>query len=76
MTMNPLNARRIGMISFDEPYGVFDEETHSYGFAWNPTPRELIQKQVAEAITNDREGKIRQALIELGWTPPAEEVSP
>lgn len=31
---------------------------------------EQVRRQVADAIANDTEGKVRQALIELGWTPP------
>jgi hypothetical protein len=29
-----------------------------------------VLAQVVKAIAEDREGKIRQALISLGWTPP------
>lgn len=31
---------------------------------------EQVRRQVSEAIARDTEGKVRQALIELGWTPP------
>lgn len=37
---------------------------------WEPTPLEVITKQVADKIAADREGKFRAALISLGWTPP------
>ena len=39
---------------------------------WTPTPQEIITKQVIDKIAGDREGKFRQALIDLGWTPPVE----
>lgn len=38
---------------------------------WTPTPQEEITRQVANAIITDRDGKVRQALIDLGWTPPS-----
>lgn len=43
-----------------------------HGLCWQPTPVEIIAGQVAEAIARDRDGNIRQALIDLGWTPPKE----
>ena len=33
---------------------------------------EQVRRQVADAIARDTDGKVRQALIELGWTPPPE----
>lgn len=56
------------MIRFDKPEYVIDNDAHL--IRWNPTPAQVIARQVAESIANDREGKIRQALIDLGWTPP------
>lgn len=36
------------------------------------TPQQEIMKQVSDRLANDTEGKFRQALIDLGWTPPAD----
>jgi len=60
-------------ITYDTPYVAFNENGKVYEVRWTPTPREVIAKQVAEMIAADREGKIRQALIDLGWTPPPEQ---
>lgn len=57
---------------FDQPYTYQDTEDFNYRMAWHPTPQEIITKQVFDAISRDREGKVRQALIDLGWTPPDE----
>ena len=54
---------------YDYPFADVGE----YGqpvIRWTPTPAEVIAKQIAEKIANDREGKLRKALIDLGWTPP------
>lgn len=59
---------------YDTPHVIFDEATKSHHIEWTPTPMDLIRKQVMETIAADRDGKIRQALIELGWTPPKDEV--
>lgn len=56
-------------IRFDTPEFLLKDGQPCMG--WTPTPQELVTKQVAEAIAKDREGKVRQALIDLGWTPPA-----
>ena len=37
------------------------------------SPMEEIRRKVLEAIADDHEGKVRQTLIELGWSPPREE---
>jgi hypothetical protein len=58
---------------YDTPELRSDEDTKQHKLEWLPTPQELITKQVAYAIAQDREGKIRRALIELGWTPPSED---
>lgn len=34
------------------------------------SPIEEIRKQVMAHIAADKEGKFRQVLIDLGWTPP------
>jgi hypothetical protein len=34
------------------------------------TPQEIIRRQLVEKLAADKEGKIRAALIDLGWTPP------
>lgn len=31
---------------------------------------QAVAKQISEILSNDKEGMIRQALIDLGWTPP------
>lgn len=36
------------------------------------TPKDRVMALVAQAIQEDTQGKIREALIELGWTPPAQ----
>lgn len=55
---------------YDTPHVVFDETTKSHSLQWTPTPMDIIRRQVTDMIAADREGKVRQALIELGWTPP------
>lgn len=52
----------------------FDEKLMNYklDFSDQLTPYELVLKQVSEAIVFDQEGKVKRALIELGWTPPSE----
>jgi hypothetical protein len=60
-------------LTYDTPELVFNEVTKSYELRWTPTPREVIARQVAEMIATDREGKLREALIALGWTPPERE---
>lgn len=54
---------------------IHDPKTGSYRLDYSDelTPMEQVRKQVMAAIIADKEGKIRQALIELGWTPPPEE---
>jgi hypothetical protein len=53
---------------YDSPFLVENDDGHF--LRWHPTPIEIIAKQVRDAISADREGKFRQALISLGWTPP------
>lgn len=55
---------------YDSPFHDLDDESKGHFLKWTPTPSQLIAKQVAEMIASDHEGKIRQALIDLGWTPP------
>ncbi|MDF1778759.1 MAG: hypothetical protein P1V13_22275 [Rhizobiaceae bacterium] len=38
--------------------------------SWTPVSAREMERQVAEAIAIDRDNKIRQSLIALGWTPP------
>lgn len=57
------------MIRFDDPVETLDEAGQPV-LRWNPTPYDVVRRQVAEAIAADRDGKVRAALIELGWTPP------
>jgi hypothetical protein len=42
---------------------------HVLDFSDEIIPLDEIRRQVAEAIVNDREGKLKQVLIELGWSP-------
>jgi hypothetical protein len=59
-------------LTYDTPELFFNEATKSHELRWTPTPSQVIAKQVAEMIAADREGKVREALIALGWTPPPE----
>lgn len=54
--------------SFYTPFAFEKDRGHYLGF--NAPPQQELTRQVAEAIAADRDGKIRQALIDLGWTPP------
>ena len=45
---------------------------HGHKIGFTPTPYEMIFKQVADRLAADNEHKFHKALIELGWTPPAE----
>lgn len=38
-------------------------------------PLEKVVADLQMAFALDREGKIRQALIDMGWTPPPEDAS-
>lgn len=58
------------MIKFDG-LDYFKGKNGEHLVGWTPTPAEAIARQVADAIAADRDGKIRAALIALGWTPPA-----
>ena len=49
-----------------EPY--FNPDTQSWHMPL-PSPA-TVAHDVAMALARDREGKIRQALIDMGWTPP------
>lgn len=44
-------------------------------FLYGPT-LEAVRDDIVLAFHNDVEGKIRQALIDLGWTPPSNDVLP
>ena len=57
------------MIRYDEPE-IVELNDSRYLLGFRPTPYETILKQVRESIAEDQEGKMRRALIELGWTPP------
>ncbi|MCC4243387.1 hypothetical protein [Stappia indica] len=46
--------------------------TYHLDYSDRLTPFEEIIEKVRTAIAEDTEGKFRRALIELGWTPPAE----
>lgn len=48
----------------------YDEETMQHKFGMVPAPQDIVTRQVAEALASDTENKVRQALIDLGWTPP------
>ena len=62
-------GQRAAIRHYDRPFHVTENGSHF--LRWEPTPQEIITRQVADHIAQDREGKIRQALIDLGWTPPA-----
>lgn len=62
-------AALVPPLSYDRPY-PYRTQTGEHGLRWEPTPAEIVAKQVAAAIASDRDGKVRQALIDLGWTPP------
>jgi hypothetical protein len=49
------------------------ESSFHFDYSHEITPIQIIQRQVADAIARDRDGKIRQALIDLGWTPPKQD---
>lgn len=57
---------------YDTPY-LQRTNTGGHELRWHPTPAQIIAKDVAEAIAADWDGKIRQALIDLGWTPPEDQ---
>ena len=56
---------------------VFKRETQSHHIDYSDDiiPYPDIYSQLAKRIAADTEGKLRQALIEMGWTPPAEQNS-
>lgn len=56
-------------MKFDTPE-YFKGKNGEHLVGWTPTPADVIARQVADAIAADRDGKIRAALIALGWTPP------
>lgn len=60
--------------TYDKPYTVSDGISHH--IKWDPTPQEVILKQVTDAIALDREQKTIAALISLGWTPPPDKKYP
>lgn len=45
-------------------------EGGSYFVDLHFAPMDEVRKQVAERLASDTEGKVKQALIDLGWTPP------
>lgn len=54
-----------------EPKFEFVADTHSY--AMMGPSAERIKEDLIQAFNRDVEGKIRQVLIDLGWTPPAKD---
>lgn len=54
--------------AYANPLFKVDEE--SLKMSVHLIPREQIVKDLLEAFHRDTEGKIRQALIDMGWTPP------
>lgn len=50
----------------------YDSKMGSYHLDYSDEliPFEQIIEKVRTAIAEDTEGKLRRALIELGWTPP------
>lgn len=54
---------------------IIEGQNDSYHLDYSDEIRPLdeIMRQVSYVIANDREGKVRQALIDLGWTPPPDE---
>lgn len=51
-----------------KPEFKFDPDSHSYKML-GPSQRTITQDLIM-AFHRDVEGKLRQALIDLGWTPP------
>jgi hypothetical protein len=49
---------------------TWDKEIQNYVLKVEPDPVSVVVRQVTRALADDREQKIRQALISLGWTPP------
>ena len=52
---------------------IYYKKTDSYHLDYSDElrPYDEILYKVRRAIDEDIEGKVRRALIELGWTPPA-----
>lgn len=46
------------------------ERTYVYDCSDMVTPMDEIRQKVINTLKNDYENKVRDALIELGWTPP------
>lgn len=47
-----------------------DDGSYHLDFSDELIPTDQVFRQVAEAIHADTEGKVKAALIALGWTPP------
>lgn len=47
---------------------VFDAETQTYKLTLASYAE--VRDEMLLAMARDREGKLRRALIDLGWTPP------
>lgn len=50
----------------------YDDAVKAHKIGLITAPQETVTKQVVEALAMDTEKKVRQALIDLGWTPPVE----
>ena len=58
------------MLKYPDVYTDFDEDTNILSVRYNPVPAMEVFRQVQKHMQNDTEGKVRDALIALGWTPP------
>ncbi len=52
---------------------IYKPDTASWHMDYSDdlTPTQKVYDQVSHAIANDRDNKVKQALIDLGWRPPA-----
>lgn len=57
-----------------EPKFEFNADTQNYHMIGPPLA--AVREDIILAFHKDVEGKIRQALIDLGWTPPDSDVLP
>lgn len=57
-----------------EPKFEFNADTQNYHMIGPPLA--AVREDIILAFHKDIEGKIRQALIDLGWTPPPDNVLP
>lgn len=60
----------LDLVKICVPFRYYWPTVTDTGIAWHPSPAEEFLRQVSNAIAY---GKIRQALIGLGWTPPVED---